>query len=205
MASNSDSKNLEPFAVRNSNDDSHEDAEAKTKITCTSSDCENNLHCFRPTRRMKNEGKEGLCRTCGAQLFDWETIHEKSIDNLEQVINALKYEQFRHHYWHLTIDEKAAKNATKISLEELAERVARRFKSSLKLNNPYDGRQTPLTGNILYYAQHATATCCRKCIEYWHDIPLDHELSDRDIEYFTALAMRYIEEKILEIKEIYGE
>ncbi len=34
-----------------------------------------------------------------------------------------------------------------------------------------DGRQTPREGNTIFYAQHATASCCRTCIEYWHGIP----------------------------------
>jgi len=26
------------------------------------------------------------------------------------------------------------------------------------------------SAEIVHYAQHATAACCRKCIEYWHGI-----------------------------------
>ncbi|WP_225878644.1 DUF4186 family protein [Spongiactinospora rosea] len=34
-----------------------------------------------------------------------------------------------------------------------------------------DGRQTPYCGHPLFVAQHATATCCRACLERRHDIP----------------------------------
>jgi len=34
-----------------------------------------------------------------------------------------------------------------------------------------DGRQTPYRGHPVFVAQHATATCCRTCLERWHDIP----------------------------------
>jgi hypothetical protein len=34
-----------------------------------------------------------------------------------------------------------------------------------------DGRQTPMRGHPVFVAQHATATCCRDCLNKWHDIP----------------------------------
>ena len=33
-----------------------------------------------------------------------------------------------------------------------------------------DGRQTPYRGHPAFVAQHATATCCRMCLERWHEI-----------------------------------
>lgn len=32
---------------------------------------------------------------------------------------------------------------------------------------PNDGKQTPMKGHPVFTAQHATATCCRKCIKKW--------------------------------------
>ncbi len=34
-----------------------------------------------------------------------------------------------------------------------------------------DGKQTPMRGHPVFIAQHATATCCRGCLEKWHAIP----------------------------------
>ena len=34
-----------------------------------------------------------------------------------------------------------------------------------------DGKQTPMRGHPVFIAQHATATCCRGCIEKWHKFP----------------------------------
>ncbi len=31
-----------------------------------------------------------------------------------------------------------------------------------------DGRQTPMRNHPAFIAQHATATCCRGCLEKWH-------------------------------------
>lgn len=36
---------------------------------------------------------------------------------------------------------------------------------------PNDGKQTPMRGHPVFIAQHATACCCRGCLEKWHKIP----------------------------------
>jgi len=35
-------------------------------------------------------------------------------------------------------------------------------------NPKNDGKQTPMRGHPVFIAQHATATCCRTCLEKWH-------------------------------------
>ena len=55
-----------------------------------------------------------------------------------------------------------------------------------------DGAQTPFQGNIVYYGQHATAACCRKCIEIWHGIPRGRQLTDEELDYLAAMLMVYV-------------
>jgi hypothetical protein len=55
-----------------------------------------------------------------------------------------------------------------------------------------DGKQTPMNGHPVFIAQHATATCCRGCIEKWHKIPKNKELSDIEVEYLVGLIMFWI-------------
>ena len=52
------------------------------------------------------------------------------------------------------------------------------------------------SGNPIHYAQHATASCCRKCMEYWHGIPQTQTLTDEQIEYFVELAMMYLKDRL---------
>ena len=40
-----------------------------------------------------------------------------------------------------------------------------------------DGKQTPMRNHPVFVAEHATATCCRGCLEKWHAIPKGRELS----------------------------
>ncbi len=56
--------------------------------------------------------------------------------------------------------------------------------------------QTRTSGNVIYYAQHATATCCRKCMEAWHAIDRETPLGDQEIGYATELVMRYIKVRL---------
>ena len=56
-----------------------------------------------------------------------------------------------------------------------------------------DGRQTPLRGHPVFVAQHATATCCRGCLEKWHGIGRGRDLSDVEQERVVALILAWIE------------
>ena len=59
---------------------------------------------------------------------------------------------------------------------------------------PYkDGKQTPWRGHPVFTAQHATACCCRGCIERWHHIPRGRALSSEDINRLASLVMAWID------------
>lgn len=53
-----------------------------------------------------------------------------------------------------------------------------------------DGRQTPMRGHPVFIAQHATATCCRSCLERWHNIMRNRPLHETEIEYVVQV-IRY--------------
>ena len=57
----------------------------------------------------------------------------------------------------------------------------------------HDGRQTPWRGHPVFTAQHATATCCRGCIEKWHHIPKGRELTDDEVDRLADLVMAWID------------
>jgi Domain of unknown function (DUF4186) len=59
-----------------------------------------------------------------------------------------------------------------------------------------DGRQTPYRGHPVFVAQHATATCCRSCLERWHHVPRGHELSDDERAYVVEVICRWIRRDI---------
>ena len=58
-----------------------------------------------------------------------------------------------------------------------------------------DGKQTPTKGHPTFIAQHATATCCRSCLEKWYHIPKGRELSEEQIQFLVSIIMKWIEKE----------
>ena len=61
---------------------------------------------------------------------------------------------------------------------------------------PNDGKQTPMRGHPVFIAQHATATCCRKCLYKWHGIMPGEKLSESQTEYVVDLIMEWIDKQL---------
>jgi len=55
-----------------------------------------------------------------------------------------------------------------------------------------DGKQTPMRNHPVFVAQHATATCCRKCLAKWHGIEQGKELSENEIEYILQVISYWL-------------
>jgi len=166
------------------------------EIKCTSVDCENDLHCFKQLKKMTPD-QRGKCRACGADLVDWERLHRRDSTDAEHTFAALQRELIRHHFFHRPVDERAMRHAQRKGRLLLKEAAWDRLRKYLApAQPPRDGRQTPLEGNAVYYAQHATATCCRTCLEYWHDIPKGSPLTPQELEYCAALIDLFLDERL---------
>lgn len=61
---------------------------------------------------------------------------------------------------------------------------------------PNDGKQTPMRGHPVFIAQHATATCCRGCINKWHKFPKNVQLSQGQQDYLVDLIMEWIKRQV---------
>ncbi len=55
-----------------------------------------------------------------------------------------------------------------------------------------DGKQTPMRGHPVFIAQHATATCCRGCLEKWHRIEQGRALSDAERIYVRTVIEAWL-------------
>ncbi len=55
-----------------------------------------------------------------------------------------------------------------------------------------DGKQTPTKHHPVFIAQHATACCCRGCLEKWHKIPKEKVLTDKEKNFIKALLITWI-------------
>ncbi|MEA5448460.1 DUF4186 family protein [Leptolyngbya sp. CCNP1308] len=177
------------------------------KMTCTSSKCQERLHCYKPTRAQKESNEIGQCRSCNESAdFDWERLHRMDINDIDYTVAALKNEFIRHHYWTNNIPTKVENYALrkgKVGMQKAFEHRVRKYLGEPA--NAYDGRQTPVEDsprvNAVNFAQHATASCCRICAEYWFGIPKDRSLREDEISYLTQLGMRYVGERFPILQE----
>lgn len=62
-------------------------------------------------------------------------------------------------------------------------------------SNVTDGKQTPMKGHPVFIAQHATGTCCRSCLEKWHHIRKNKNMTEDDIKYVVDIIMSWIEKE----------
>jgi hypothetical protein len=175
------------------------------EITCSSSRCDRNLHCFRKIRpRIGQTYRNAVCNQCGADLIDWDRLDRKDLMDVQYTFESLKREMIRHHFWHVEIDSKSIHKARRAGLSKIREQVRKRLERYLKSPSRQifrDGSQTPFSGDIIFYAQHSTSTCCRKCVEEWYGIPKTQSLSEEEMEYFIELIMLYIRSRLPELGE----
>lgn len=171
------------------------------KISCTAVDCDNDLHCFKQLKKMSDE-QRGKCRACEADLVDWSRLKRRDLGDAAHTFEALQHELIRHHFFHKEIDDGADRHARRKGRLALFEAVRARLKKYLApAEPPRDGRQTPMSGNAIFYAQHATATCCRTCLEYWHAIPKGRPLTEEELAYCQALVEMFLNKRLPGLSE----
>lgn len=173
-------------------------------VKCTTTRCKDNFHCFKTSQKMiKQYGKAGVCRDCGEDVINWERINKNDATDSEYTFDKMKLELLRNICWNMPLNQEIIAFAHKRGRVKLRERVRKILLQKVgKAKNFMEGQQTPKKGKeIIHYAQHATATCCRPCMEYWHNIPAGTELSARQLDYASELIMLYVEERIKDLPD----
>lgn len=80
----------------------------------------------------------------------------------------------------------------KTILEHARDFITDRLADANPANN---GKQTPMKKHPVFIAQHATGTCCRKCLAKWHDIPKGTPLTAEQIDYIVEVLKRWLVEQ----------
>ena len=196
----------------------------RIKIRCSDADCDNDLHCYSRTRRLAAaslvgttnakrqcspaSALDGRCQVCGVCLVDWSRTHRRDTRDIPHTIEMLQTEFVRHHFWHVDFTVRALNYVHRKGRRALRDALAKRIRQSVGPSQPFrDGAQTPFESATegrmaLYYAQHATASCCRKCIVVWHGIPKGIELSNGDVRYLAQLGMEYFAHRFPDLSEL---
>jgi Domain of unknown function (DUF4186) len=76
-----------------------------------------------------------------------------------------------------------------VILEHAADFIEKRLAAAEPLN---DGRQTPMSHHPVFIAQHATATCCRGCLQKWHGIAKGQALSIEEKQYVLDVIKEWL-------------
>ena len=110
--------------------------------------------------------------------------------NLEDLFERLSQSKFRSGFHLKEKDKKYVldKGGDKIR-EHAKEFVSQRLASAVI---PNDGKQTPMKGHPIFIAQHATACCCRGCLEKWHHFPRGKELTEEQQDYVVDVLMEWV-------------
>ena len=115
-------------------------------------------------------------------------------NNIDDVLNSLSMSKFRSSFKLNTnmINYVKDKGLEKIK-NDAYDIISRRIMPAFPKN---DGKQTPMKGHPVFIAQHATATCCRNCLEKWHHIPKNKPLTEEEIHYIVSLIIKWIEKEM---------
>ena len=112
--------------------------------------------------------------------------------NINEILDRLSKSNFRNSF-HLNkkmkvyVNEKGLLSIKKHAYEIIQKRLA----LAVIIN---DGHQTPMKQvHPVFIAEHATATCCRSCLEKWHKIPKGRKLTNEEIDYIVNIIMTWID------------
>jgi hypothetical protein len=84
------------------------------------------------------------------------------------------------------------RKGTREVLEHAAEFIEKRLAPAFPVN---DGKQTPWRNHPVFVAQHATATCCRECLQKWHQIPKGKALTAEDQGYIVEVIGAWLSQQ----------
>ena len=117
-------------------------------------------------------------------------------DEIDDRLARLAAQPFRRRFALRARDLVTAQERTPGTLERHARDLVRQRLAPAQPRN--DGRQTPYRGHPVFVAQHATATCCRTCLEKWHGIAKGQELTREQIDYVVRVIDRWIARQLAE-------
>ncbi len=116
------------------------------------------------------------------------------MQSIEEALDKLEKSTFRSSF-HLT--EKDKEYYSEKGEEIIKQHAADFVKTKLAPAEPYkDGKQTPTHGHPVFKAQHATATCCRGCLNKWYKVPMHKELTETQKEKIVNLIMAWIKRQM---------
>ena len=110
--------------------------------------------------------------------------------NLDEVFAALAASAFRRRFQLRGKElEYLRRKGLPVVLEHAADFIEKRLAPAAPVN---DGKQTPMRHHPVFIAQHATATCCRGCLQKWHAIPKGRALEASEKGYVLEVIKAWL-------------
>ena len=122
---------------------------------------------------------------------------EEENNNLQQLFSRLAESKFRSRFKlgkkeRAYLQENGLAVIEKYALYFVNERLAPAVPEN-------DGKQTLMKNHPAFIAQHATATCCRKCLQKWHRIEMGKELTSDQVDYIVSVIMYWLHRELVKL------
>lgn len=113
---------------------------------------------------------------------------------INRILESLLKSKFRSSFYLKNKDKEYVKEKGIETIEKHTRDFIEKRLAPKEIKN--DGKQTPMRGHPTFIAQHATACCCRGCLNKWHKIPKNIELSNEQKDYIVEVIMTWIKRQI---------
>ena len=113
---------------------------------------------------------------------------------INRVLESLSKSKFRSSFYLKTKDKEYVREKGIETIEKHTRDFIEKRLAPKEIKN--DGKQTPMRGHPVFIAQHATACCCRGCLNKWHKIPKNTELSNEQKDYIVEVIMTWIKRQM---------
>ena len=137
--------------------------------------------------QMAQASKSGYSYITGMGMADRIAYQLPERDSL---FDRLRRSEFRSRF---RLSDKDREYIAEKGMETIRAHAQDIVAKRLAAENPEnDGKQTPMKGHPVFLAQHATACCCRTCLEKWHHIPAGKVLTEEEQNYIVDVLMDWI-------------
>jgi hypothetical protein len=110
--------------------------------------------------------------------------------NLNELFTALAESAFRRRFRLRGKElEYLRRKGLTVVMEHAADFIEKRLAQASPAN---DGKQTPMGHHPVFIAQHATATCCRGCLQKWHGIKKGQPLDAAEKQYILEVIKTWL-------------
>ena len=159
---------------------------------------------FSSSSKSEGEGEEVLLSSSklkgdGEEVSIYSSLKSENVENtvvssdIASLFLRLSHSKFRSSFYLNQKDRDIIANKGLATIREHAHQIiAKRLAPAVI---PNDGKQTPMRHGTspVFIAQHATACCCRGCLEKWHHIPRGRLLTTQEQNYVVDVLMHWIE------------